>query len=171
MVLDVPTLPGPTNDEESPVEDTQDELTLDFDSERRDPKGLRMLHISHLLQMILQDAQTRLFFKAQSVIQAEIRYYAPKPDDFAYPNVLIGEPISLKVCEATPIAECIHHFAAARKPASDSEIKEKESVSQLFHLKSLNNQNTWYPTLRKTVWVLSQLHDFVNVSLIVSYIV
>ena len=77
--------------EESPVEESQDELILDFDSGRPDKKGLRMLHISHLLQMILQDAQTRLFFKAQSVIQAEIRYYTPKPDDFAYPDVLIGK--------------------------------------------------------------------------------
>ena len=45
------------------------------------------------------------------------------------------------------------------------EIKEKESVSQLFQLKSLDKQDTWYPTLRKTVWVLSQLHDFVKVRL------
>lgn len=43
------------------------------------------------------------------------------------------------------------------------EIKEKESVSQLFQLKSLDKQDTWYPTLRKTVWVLSQLHEFVKV--------
>ena len=45
------------------------------------------------------------------------------------------------------------------------EIKEKESVSQLFQLKSLDKQDTWYPTLRKTVWVLSQLHEFVKVCL------
>lgn len=52
---------------------------------------------------------------------------------------------------------------AARKPVTGLEIKEKESVSQLFQLKSLDRQDTWYPTLRKTVWVLSQLHDFVKV--------
>lgn len=52
---------------------------------------------------------------------------------------------------------------AARKPVTGAEIKEKESVSQLFRFKSLNKQDTWYPTLRKTVWVLSQLHDFVKV--------
>ena len=43
------------------------------------------------------------------------------------------------------------------------EIKEKESYSQLFQLPSLDKQETWFPTLRKTIWVLSQLHDFVNV--------
>ena len=52
---------------------------------------------------------------------------------------------------------------AARKPTSGYEIKEKESVSQIFKLPSLDRQDTWYPTLRKTVWVLSQLHDFVKV--------
>ena len=54
-------------------------------------------------------------------------------------------------------------LAAARKPASGTEIKEKESFSQLFQLKSLDRQETWYPTLRRTVWVLSQLHEFVKV--------
>lgn len=52
---------------------------------------------------------------------------------------------------------------AARKPSSGTEIKEKESFSQLFQLKSLDKQDTWYPTLRRTVWVLSQLHEFVKV--------
>lgn len=56
----------------------------------RAPKPLRRLHISQLLQMILQDAQTRLFFKAQAVIQSDIRYYAPTADDLDYPARLKG---------------------------------------------------------------------------------
>lgn len=48
------------------------------------------LHIHQLLQMVLQDAQTRLFFKAQAVIQSEIRYYAPTAQDLAYPDKLVG---------------------------------------------------------------------------------
>jgi hypothetical protein len=39
---------------------------------------------------------------------------------------------------------------------------EKEAVSELFRLPSREKQDTWYPTLRKTIWVLSQLHDFVQ---------
>ena len=49
--------------------------------------------------VVLQDAQTRLFFKAQSVVQSEIKYYVPKPEDLAYPDKLIGlshECISVK---------------------------------------------------------------------------
>jgi conserved oligomeric Golgi complex subunit 3 len=48
------------------------------------------LHIRQLLQMVLQDAQTRLFFKAQAVIQSEIRYYVPTAQDLAYPDKLVG---------------------------------------------------------------------------------
>ncbi|KAI0644707.1 Sec34-domain-containing protein [Trametes meyenii] len=135
MVLDIPSVPGSSSDDEADL----DELTLDLDQPRRH-RGLRTLHISHLLQMVLQDAQTRLFFKAQSVIQAEIRYYVPKPEDIAYPDTLV----------------------AARKPVSGTEIKEKQSVSRIFQVKSWDKQETWYPTLQKTVWVLSQLHEFVK---------
>jgi hypothetical protein len=48
------------------------------------------LQISHLLKMVLQDAQTRLFFKAQSVIQSDIRHFVPKVEDLAYPDLLVG---------------------------------------------------------------------------------
>lgn len=130
MVLDVAELP------EEPTDDGN--LIVDFDQPKS--RGLGQLHISHLLQMVLQDAQTRLFFKAQSVIQAEIRYYTPKPEDLVYPDKLV----------------------AMRKPVSQYEIKEKDSVSQLFQLPSLDKKETWFPTLEKTVWVLSQLHDFVK---------
>jgi hypothetical protein len=41
-----------------------------------------------------------LFFKAQSVIQAEIRYYTPKPEDLAYPDKLVGERIILLLLHA-----------------------------------------------------------------------
>ncbi|KAH9858997.1 Sec34-domain-containing protein [Lenzites betulinus] len=135
MVLDVPSVPETSSDDEKDL----DELPLDLDH-LKPHRGLRTLHISHLLQMVLQDAQTRLFFKAQSVIQSEIRYYVPKPEDLAYPDKLV----------------------AARKPVSGTEIREKQSVSRIFQVKSWDKQETWYPTLQKTVWVLSQLHEFVK---------
>ena len=45
---------------------------IEEDEEKVDELG--QLRIRQLLQMVLQDAQTRLFFKAQAVIQSEIRY-------------------------------------------------------------------------------------------------
>ena len=86
MVLDVPSL---SSSNTSSDDEDNDELTVDFNIPRK--KGLGRLHISHLLQMVLQDAQTRLFFKAQSVIQNEIRSYVPKGDDLAYPDKLVSK--------------------------------------------------------------------------------
>lgn len=79
-----------------------DELMLDFHhpGQRRRAVGntadrLGGLQIAQLLQMVLQDAQTRLFFKAQSVVQAEIRHFVPKAEDLAYPDKIVGKPIML----------------------------------------------------------------------------
>lgn len=83
MVLDVAELPN----------ESLDELSIDLDHPK--PKGSGRLHISYLLQMVLQDAQTRLLFKAQAVIQAEIRNYIPKPEDLAYPDKLIGQCVNM----------------------------------------------------------------------------
>jgi hypothetical protein len=92
MVLDVSSVPDSSSSSSSEEDSDNEELTMDIHAGRtqREKKGLGKLHISHLLQMVLQDAQTRLFFKAQAVIQSEIRYYVPKGDDLAYPDKLVG---------------------------------------------------------------------------------
>ena len=77
MVLNVPDTELSPDDE-------------DIDDADRDPEGLGQLHISHMLQSVLQDAKTRLFFKAQTVVQSEIRYYVPKPADLNCPQILEG---------------------------------------------------------------------------------
>ncbi|KAF7300708.1 RRM domain-containing protein [Mycena chlorophos] len=102
--------------------DDDDDASSDMDNTKLKS---RPLHIAHLLSMVLQDAQTRLFFKAQAVIQSDIRYYVPKPEDgdLAWP-----ESIMLPGGGGAP----------------------------------LDRQDTWYPTVQKTVWVLEQLRDFVN---------
>ncbi|KAF8629303.1 hypothetical protein AX15_003520 [Amanita polypyramis BW_CC] len=133
MVLEVTVI------SDTPVGEDIDELDLDLEP-GKSSLGLGRLHISQLLQMVLQDAQTRLFFKAQSMIQSDIRQFNPKPEDLNYPEVL----------------------RVARQPPSSIGLREKESVSQMFQLPSIDKQDTWYPTLQKTVWVLSQLHNFVK---------
>jgi hypothetical protein len=83
MVLDVSMIP------DTPVTDELDELSIDL-KVTKPKEGLDRLHISQLLQMVLQDAQTRLFFKAQSMIQSDIRLFNPKPEDLNYPEILRG---------------------------------------------------------------------------------
>ena len=54
----------------------------------RRPKPLSRLHTEVLLKMVLQDAQTRLVFRAQALIQADVQYYAPRDGDLDYPEKL-----------------------------------------------------------------------------------
>lgn len=83
-------------DSDGSGDENDDVLTVDLDSAKRNEtkrtgKGkLGRLHISRLLQMVLQDAQTRLFFKAQAMIQTEVRQYVPKAEDLRWPELLIG---------------------------------------------------------------------------------
>jgi len=81
MILDV----APPDSSSTEDEEDDDEEAIENATEKAG--GLR---ISQLLEMVLQDAQTRLFFKAQAVVQSDIRYYVPKPEDLAYPEKLIG---------------------------------------------------------------------------------
>lgn len=68
----------------------------------------------------------------------------------------------------------IHSFnlpviAAAENNRNGNQLTEKESTNQIFtSLSGLRSKETWYPTLKTTVWVLSQLHDFVKVRQITS---
>jgi len=56
--------------------------------QRKPHKPLSRLHTELLLKMVLQDTQTRLVFRAQALIQADVQYYAPKPGDLDYPEKL-----------------------------------------------------------------------------------
>lgn len=106
---------------------------------------------STLLKPILQDIQTRLVFRAQSIIQAEVANYQPKNEDLDYPNKLIQAEKrrqkdglkSKRSQNSTTFVDHRHTPLKSRLPAQDV-------------------QETWYPTLRKTLWVLSRLHTYVN---------
>ena len=96
MVLDAST-ENENGDDEDDEESTEGSSDNDNDpaksnsDEKFNGKLGHRLQISHLLKMVLQDAQTRLFFKAQSVIQSDIRHFVPKVEDLAYPDVLVGK--------------------------------------------------------------------------------
>jgi conserved oligomeric Golgi complex subunit 3 len=165
MDLDAPVLAESngsdtdTDDEEAMLEDEQEELVLDIGNVRKNAGkgGLGALQAGQLLQMVLQDAQTRLFFKAQSVIQSEIRHYQPKPEDIAYPQKLLGK-IS---CSSFTIT--IADIRSDSQKFGSVPLKEKETISDIFKTASLDRRETWYPTLTSTERVLSQLHDYVQV--------
>jgi hypothetical protein len=81
-----------SDDSSSSNEDDTDVLEINFGKEKKlQPYALRRLHVGHLLQLILQDAQTRLVFRTQAVLQSEVSNFTPKVEDLDYPAKLQGK--------------------------------------------------------------------------------
>ena len=54
-------------------------------------KPLERLHTEVLLRMVLQDAQTRLVFRAQALLRADVEYHVTKDGDLDYPDKIKGK--------------------------------------------------------------------------------
>ncbi|KAH9822631.1 Sec34-like family-domain-containing protein [Melampsora americana] len=121
------------------------------------PAPSKPFKFSTLLNPILQDIQTRLIFRSQSIIQIEVANYSPKLVDLDYPNKLIkksdGEKSEMSGMKKSWLSD-------ERRDDED----HNEEVALRFRLPLDDVQELWYPTLRKTLWVLSKLHTYVNVS-------
>ena len=110
------------------------------------------LRFGILLESVLQDVQTRLVFRAQAVIQAEVLHYVPTSEDLEFPEkILQARRMSLWMEES-------------------NEGSSKGGALQ-FRLPPEEVQGTWYMTLRKTLWVLSKLHTYVKVRLHSSFMI
>jgi hypothetical protein len=64
--------------------------------------------------------------------------------------------------------------ASAAKPSPAQSVTDLASIGgtdddddgALFRLPALEIQETWYPSVRKTLWLLSELHSFIAVRLL-----
>ncbi|KAK4688991.1 conserved oligomeric Golgi complex subunit 3, partial [Tremellales sp. Uapishka_1] len=109
-------------------------------------KPLGRLHTEILLKMVLQDAQTRLVFRAQALIQADVQYYTPKDGDLDYPaklNHTKGKPL-------------------IQRTVSVSLDEEDDDEPTFLALPPPSAQESWYPSLRVTLWVLSCLYTYID---------
>ncbi|GJJ06414.1 hypothetical protein Clacol_000605 [Clathrus columnatus] len=124
-----------------PTDINHDVNYLSGDDDNPQQRNMVRPYIRPILQLVLQDAQTRLLFKAQTLMESEIRFFKPSPDDITYPSDL--QPQS-----AYPLAT--------------KELFEKEEGLMKLLPASIYHRRTWYHTINKTLWILSQLYDFVN---------
>lgn len=115
------------------------------------------LRFSLLLNTVLQDAQTRLVFRAQYVMESEVLHYNPRPEDLEYPE-------KLQMSKAVDVKQ---DKGKERDMKADKDttmgIVEEDGVV-IFRLPPESVSQNWYPTLQKTLWILSRLHSYVNVS-------
>jgi hypothetical protein len=119
---------------------------------RRYRRPLARLHTELLLKMVLQDTQTRLVFRAQALIQTDVQYYVPKTGDLDYPAKL-GSSAGTK---------------AVSKPENsvslDDDYEDYDDRPALLSLPPPAEQETWYPPLRSTLWVLSCLYTYIDIA-------
>ncbi|WWD19057.1 hypothetical protein CI109_103515 [Kwoniella shandongensis] len=114
---------------------------------RKSRKPLGRLHIEVLLKMVLQDAQTRLVFRAQALLSADVDYYAAKEGDLGYPEKLDKGVKGRKLIQ--------------RQNSVSLDMDDEDEPSFLA-LPPPEAQESWYPTLRTTLWILSCLYTYVD---------
>ena len=120
------------------------------------------LDFSFLIQPALEDAQTRLVFRAQAYLRDEIERYKPRPEDLQYPIRNRETPVSStdgqisgkKVLSADMLVNFSQSTRTDDGPDSTFEQDSKWDLEM---------QAGWYPTLRKAIWLLSRIYRLVNV--------
>lgn len=105
------------------------------------------LRVEDLLRVLLQDAQTRLVFRSELVIKEDVEAYQPRTQDLDYPSKIKKATVDLKA-QRNAIAVSLDH--------------EDDDEPAYFALPSQETQETWYPALRTTLWVLSSLHTYIE---------
>ncbi|KAI9637525.1 Sec34-like family-domain-containing protein [Dioszegia hungarica] len=139
-----PRRPGPQRREDETDEMEYVDDTPSRSHRTRRHKPLARLHTEVLLRMVLQDAQTRLVFRAQAMLVSEVEYYVVKEGDLDYPEKLgKGEKSLVQRNE-------------------DAVSLDDEDEPAFLALPNEEAQEGWYPTLRVTLWVLSCLWRYVD---------
>ena len=140
-------------------------LDPDEESENID---VTQLDFSTLIQPALEDAQTRLVFRAQAFLRDEIERYKPRPEDLNYPlrerglhaSTSEGQISGKKILSADMLVGLPQ--SGKSKDATDSAFEQDAKWD-------IEIQAGWYPTLRKAIWLLSRIYRLVNVRMSPSF--
>lgn len=136
-------------------------LDPEDETENVDPN---QLDFSVLIQPALEDAQTRLVFRAQAILRDEIERYKPRPEDIDYParnrrgtqTQLSGRKVA-STAPTTPLPKT----PTVVDEDYDSQTEREADVRWDFDSQAA--AEGWYPTLQKAVWLLSRIYRLVNV--------
>lgn len=113
------------------------------------------------IQMLSQDAQERLVYRANVYLQSDILNYRPSPGDLAYPEKLeMMESIALSLKEsalsrADSRASMMSLISGPEHTGDPSSATRIESSPADLH-------GMWYPTVRRTLVCLSRLYRCVD---------
>ncbi|TGJ71023.1 Golgi transport complex subunit 3 [Orbilia oligospora] len=126
----------------------QSRYMRDSDEAELESYDRSQLDFGRLVQSPLHDAQARIIFRAQNVIRNDIENFIPKPEDLDYPerNKIIQTP--LKSPRVGKILDPVSPMEGENPSQFDT-----DAVFQ-----------GWYPSLRKSIWLLSRIYRLVNSS-------
>lgn len=119
------------------------------------------LDFSVLIQPALEDAQTRLVFRAQAFLHDEIERYKPRPEDLDYP--VRDREISVSATDGQISGKKVLSADMLAVPPSNKADDGPDSAFEQDVKWDLEMQAGWYPTLRKAIWLLSRIYRLVNV--------
>ncbi|KIW10206.1 hypothetical protein PV08_11167 [Exophiala spinifera] len=133
------------------------------DEEEDGPADPNELDFSILIQPALEDAQTRLVFRAQALLRDEIELFKPQPEDLDYPRRRSPPPIP-----TTPLSGSRKSREPRTPLLKSPEIVDEDSGEEgafswalAFRRDELRN---CYPTLSKAVRLLHRIYKLVNSS-------
>jgi hypothetical protein len=134
--------------------------------EDAEPIEANQFDFSRLIRTALEDAQTRLVFRAQAILRDEIERYKPKKEEVDYPAR--NRQISLSGIKSQRPTVLSGRKGSNEPttpmPKTPMVVEEGDSPSGRWGFDTEAAFNGWYPTLRKAIWLLSRIYRLVNVS-------
>ena len=136
-------------------------LDPEDDGEYADP---HQLDFSVLIQPVLEDAQTRLVFRAQAILRYEIERYKPRPEDIDYPAHNQRAVLSRGNKPQVPVGRKSSATPLPKTPrVVDEDVDSPPEKDSQWDFGSQSVIEGWYPTLRTAIWLLGRIYRLVNV--------
>lgn len=121
------------------------------------------LDFSILIQPALEDAQSRLVFRTQSIMQTSIEKFKPRPEDINYPehNRQISFSGALRVPAGADASDS--HTSLPKMIVVDEEsYPPHDEPDTTWEANAGSVLDGWYPTLKTAIWLLSRIYRLVN---------
>ena len=135
--------------------------------EDAEPIEANQFDFSRLIRTALEDAQTRLVFRAQAILRDEIERYKPKKEELDYParnrQVLLSGTKSQRPAVTSGRKGSMAE-PTTPMPKTPMVVEEGDSPNGRWGFDTEAAFHGWYPTLRKAIWLLSRIYRLVNVS-------
>ncbi|KAI5790617.1 Sec34-like family-domain-containing protein [Peziza echinospora] len=114
----------------------------DYEDPEIDPYDRSQLDFGRLIQSILQETQVRLVAGAQGVLKTAIEQFVPTAEDLDYPQQA--------------------RLQKDLKVISPATIETDDSLGAASGFDTEAVFRGWYPSLRKSIWLLSRIYRLVN---------